>query len=388
MITTLHPSTQLLERNLQLLKPNLLLVSPPEVATVNLVLSKLPKKKVYISCQTLDLHIELAEQNIPSEFQTHYAGKAQFAQAVVFLPKSDAEIHMTLLWVSQALTPTGELILIGQNDAGIKSAKKVLASLIGPITQTDTARHSALYLAQRTLSLPHFDLAEFGKTFPVSFPALKPHLPSTPATIYSLPGVFSHGKLDDGTKLLLESFRTEPLLGQKILDWGCGAGSLGATLALAHPNLTVDLADNSALALAATRKTLELNGLSNCRVIASNGFSGLEDKYDAILTNPPFHRGHDTHYLATENFLRECSQHLHEQGRLRLVANIFLRYEPLLERYFGYVKTITQTKKYKILEAVKTNSGNSTKKHPKPKRSKRPQVGYSKDDAGLEEFMD
>jgi hypothetical protein len=50
------------------------------------------------------------------------------------------------------------------------------------------------------------------------------------------------------------------------------------------------------------------------------------------------------------------------------VANVFLRYEPLLEEQFGYVKTVAKTNKYKVLEAVKIPQGKELKKEKYKKR--------------------
>jgi hypothetical protein len=55
----------------------------------------------------------------------------------------------------------------------------------------------------------------------------------------------------------------------------------------------------------------------------------------AILSNPPFHVGVHTDYFATENLLRKAAKHLKNGGELRLVANSFLKYQPLIEEHLG-----------------------------------------------------
>lgn len=366
MSKTDHPSTQLLERNLTQIKQKLLLINPPELASVHAALSSAPKEKVIVSCQDYGRYAEVSALHIPARFECFHSGKIKFDQALVFLPKSDLEIEMTLLWAAGNVKARGDVVLIGQNDAGIKSAKKTLERLVGSITYSDAARHSALYIAQKTVTQHAFNLETWWQTYTV--PALEAD--TAGLTIYSLPGVFSHGKLDEGTGLLLESLRAEPLGGKTLLDWGCGSGAVGASLGRMLPAAHVDLIDTNALALEAARKTVAANKLGNCRVFASHIFSEAPGLYDHIIANPPFHKGHDTFYADTERFLTESAEHLSPHGHLRVVANSFLRYEPLLEERFGYVKTLVKTPKYKILEAVKIPHEKSIKKE-KSKKMKR-----------------
>ena len=53
------------------------------------------------------------------------------------------------------------------------------------------------------------------------------------------------------------------------------------------------------------------------------------------MSNPPFHVGVHTDYFATENLLRKAAKHLAKGGELRLVANSFLKYQPLIEEHLG-----------------------------------------------------
>lgn len=371
MSTTEHPSTQLLERNLARIKQKLLLVNPVELASIEKVMSVVPKDKLQVSCQEYSLYQAFIQKHIPGNFQTHYAGRTKFDQAVVFLPKSDLEIEMTLAWVSGVLKSNGQVILIGQNNAGIKSAKKTLEKLIGPVGYTDAARHSVLYVAEKNVTHHAFTLENWWKSYqvPLITAAEEPH--NRALTVCTLPGVFSHGRLDEGTALLLSTLTEKTRQGKKVLDWGCGGGVIGASLAAAHPDLTVTLADSSALALESARGTIHANKLTNCQVTATNIYSELPETFNFIVANPPFHKGHDTSYDEVELFLEQTVHHLQEHGSARIVANIFLKYESLLEKHFGYVKVLAKNNKYKVLEAVKipkTPAGHKPARKDRPKR--------------------
>ncbi len=369
MSTELHPSTQLLIRNIERITGSVLLVNPPELASVAAVAAINPLTEV----QTTDygLHTEAIAEKYQASFGTHYAHVKKFNQIILFLPKSDLEIEMTLHWVSEALdkNSSAEVIIVGQNNAGIKSAKRTLEKLIGPVVFSDSARHSAFHAAQKTVKLKPFNLNDWWQSYEVPLPAHASHPAPQAFRVFSLPGVFSHGKLDEGTELLLKTF-TGTGTAKRVLDWGCGAGVIGIALALSQPLAQMDMVDSNALALASTEKTLSENNILNCKVFASNIFSGIEGLYDLIVANPPFHKGHDTYYTDSELFIREAKSHLEPHGQLRVVANIFLRYEQLMEEQFGYVKAVSKTNKYKILETVYTpTTHRQDKKKFKKKRS-------------------
>lgn len=353
MNKTLHPSTQILKRNTAHLKGKVLLVNPPETASIQLALETIPKKQLTVSCQDYGMYKAALALELPALFETYHVAKAPFDTVVVFLPKSDLEIEMVLSWARSCVKAGGHVILIGQNNAGIKSAKKTLEKLVGPVVFSDTARHSAFYVANKSVKLKPFSLNDWWLIHEVASPAHGSRLTAQSFRVFSLPGTFSHGRLDDGTSMLLATLPDIPEV-NPILDWGCGSGTIGAALSLLHGSIRVDMVDSNALALASSEKTVKENKLKNCRVFASNIFSDVTETYEYIVANPPFHKGRDTYYADVESFLTESSRHLAEHGHLRIVANNFLNYEASLEKHFGYVKTLVKNNKYKIVESVKT----------------------------------
>ncbi len=351
MTTEKHPSTQLLERNSNIFTGKILLVNPPELSAVEALLALDPVPELAVSCQNYDLYKQVTVKEVPATFETHHSNEGYFETVVVFLPKSDAEIEMVLAWARLTVPLGGTVVLIGQNNAGIKSAKKTLTEMVGEVTFTDNARHSALYTATRTIEGSAFSLADYWQSY--ELPAFPTNKEQPPLRIFSLPGVFSHGRLDEGTELLLNNLPAIPPK-HNVLDWGCGSGVIGAALASQNPTTQVDLVDVSALALASAEQTVTQNALLNCAVIPSHIFSGITKEYNTIIANPPFHKGHDTHYGDSETFLTEARKHLLDYGHLYIVANSFLHYEQFMESSFGYVKTVFKTNKYKILDTVKT----------------------------------
>ncbi len=161
--------------------------------------------------------------------------------------------------------------------------------------------------------------------------------------------MFSHGKLDEGTDFLLAQLRALPF--EKALDWGCGAGVIGAALKLAHPEKHVDFVDSNVMALEATRRTLASNGFATDSVWPSDIFSDVHGRYDVIVSNPPFHKKLETDFSITERFLREAGEHLTGSGRLIIVANAFINYFPPLRESFGKVEVVAENTKFRVIEA-------------------------------------
>ncbi|QAX81841.1 class I SAM-dependent methyltransferase [Candidatus Pseudomonas adelgestsugas] len=246
-----------------------------------------------------------------------------FDAAVIFLPKSK-DLTDYLISAVAARLDGAELFLVGEKQGGIKSAFKQMIHC-GKPRKLDNARHCQLWQVTVTGAPPAVELASLIRVFniPLTNGLLK---------VVSLPGVFSHGRLDHGTKLMLKHL--DKLPSGHLLDFGCGAGVLGSAVKLLYPHNTVTMLDVDAFAAASSRLTIDANGL-DAEVLVGDGIDTAPINLNAILSNPPFHIGVHTNYSATENLLRKSAQHIARGGELRLVANKFLKYQILIEKHFG-----------------------------------------------------
>lgn len=136
-----------------------------------------------------------------------------------------------------------------------------------------------------------------------------------------------------------------------LLDIACGSGVIATVLAKRNPGLTLTLSDVSAAALEAGRETLARNQLEG-RVIASDVYSDISDRYDWIVANPPFHDGLNTSYSAAQRLISGAKARLNHGGKLCIVANAFLPYPDLLDSTFGQHKVLAQTGKFKVYLAT------------------------------------
>ncbi|KGQ70743.1 MFS transporter [Chelonobacter oris] len=254
---------------------------------------------------------------------------------VYYWSKNKQEVVFQLMQLL-AQAPLGqELLLIGENRSGVRSAEKILQPF-GDIHKIDSARRCGLYRFQLRQK-PHFDLSAYWKSY------RHPQLPEL--TVYSLPGVFSAGELDQGTALLLSTL-TDKIQG-RVLDLGCGAGVIGSYLKRQNPSLELVMSDIHAMALASAERTLAENRLA-ADVVASDVFSDISGKFNLIISNPPFHDGIDTAYRAVQELVRQSKWFLRQGGELRIVANAFLPYAQWLDGEFGSHRVLAKTNKFKV----------------------------------------
>jgi 16S rRNA G1207 methylase RsmC len=101
-------------------------------------------------------------------------------------------------------------------------------------------------------------------------------------------GVFNRGELDWGTRVLIENADVPD--GGTLLDLGCGGGAIAVALARLRPDAMVWAVDVNERALDTTRRSAELNSLTNVRVAAPSDVPG-ELRFDAIWSNPPIRIG-------------------------------------------------------------------------------------------------
>ena len=126
-------------------------------------------------------------------------------------------------------------------------------------------------------------------------------------------GVFSKNHLDYGSRLLIKTFLKNESDYENILDLGCGYGLIGISLAkITGKNIT--MCDVNKRALHLCERNIAANKV-NAKVIESNVYENILDKYDVIITNPPIKAGKKV----ILEFLINAKIHLNDGGRLWFV---------------------------------------------------------------------
>lgn len=127
-------------------------------------------------------------------------------------------------------------------------------------------------------------------------------------------GVFSPGRLDPGTRLLLDESPVPPPSGD-LLDLGCGYGPVACVLAARSPGATVWAVDVNERALELCARNAATAGLANVRCVIP-GDPALPARFAAIWSNPPVRIGKE----ALHSLLSQWLGRLDPSGRAYLVA--------------------------------------------------------------------
>ncbi|MCB8889612.1 methyltransferase [Vreelandella malpeensis] len=257
------------------------------------------------------------------------------APVVLFWPKAHQLGLWWLDWLCATLPDATPLEIVGEHQGGIKRVPKLLDERGLGWDKLDNARRCSLYATRTVKRAAPDPWTRFGVG---------------ELSLVSHPGVFGHGKVDEGTRLLLETLERE-LQGspRRVLDMGCGDGIITAWLA--RRGFDVTAVDVSAFAVQACRRTLEANDLT-ARVVESNVYAGIDgERFDLIVSNPPFHQEREISFGPSARLIERACDHLTPRGQLVLVANAFLPYPDLLDRALGSFETLADNRRFKVYRA-------------------------------------
>lgn len=162
----------------------------------------------------------------------------------------------------------------------------------------------------------------------------------------SWPGTFSYGRMDAGSRAMLEVTEVRP--GDRILDMGCGNGAVGCLAgAMAGPTGHVTFIDSNVRATALAEVNAKANGLANYTCITNATLGGLEnDSFDVILANPPYYANSEVAKL----FIGTSRELLRRGGRFYLVTRMPVQTIPEVVETFGDAESV-ENRGYTILIA-------------------------------------
>ena len=264
-------------------------------------------------------------------------------QVLLFLPKAKPRLQQLLSAITSAITPqlaSATLWVVGENSGGIKAAPKMLADYFETIEKRGNAKRCGLLRCAEAKSV-------------IPEPPVMPVSAYGDWTLSAQAGLFNKGQVDKGTELLLQQL---PKLYGRVLDMGCGGGVISLA-AITKGADSVLAADSSAIAVAATQESIQLNssanGTTNIEVVASDVFSDiprdLGGSFDWVLSNPPFHSGISTDYQPAQRLIQDSKRYIRSGGRLMIVANRHLPYEQWLEASYKRWEVVTQENGFKVL---------------------------------------
>lgn len=161
------------------------------------------------------------------------------------------------------------------------------------------------------------------------------------------PGVFSHRRIDPGARHLLGAVDVAP--DTRVLDIGCGPGSVGLGMAARDPTVHVHAFDSAARAVACARWGADTNALPNLAVaLEAHGNVPDPGTYDLALANPPYYAD----FRIAALFVEAARRALAPGGTLLIVTKQPTWYLDQLPTEWDSVAR-EEVKHYHVIEAVR-----------------------------------
>lgn len=290
------------------------------------------------------------------------------------ISKEKAVTHHVINQSFSVLPVGGQFILWGEKKAGVKTyIKKTNALFNDAVSAKKSGKdYVAIWekaaLQDSALSDHYLDDSDY--------PRLRAEISFGDKALFTKPGLFGWDKVDRGSALLIDhldkffsGFKTRP---ENLLDLGCGYGLLTAAAASRGVS-QVTAVDNCAAALLACGKnilklcpalyktTSAMDSESetevfkgraiavDCRAAYAENFSQqINEKFDVVLCNPPFHQGFDTERELTEAFLATAARQLKPGGQALFVTNRFIALEKTAASFFNQVSTLAENREFRL----------------------------------------
>ncbi len=291
----------------------------------------------------------VGQQVLVNDFDFAALPVATVARIVYRVSKERALVHHCINEGYKLLAPGGSLNLLGHKDDGIKTHGKNGEQLFRNKAQLQ--KHGIAYcttlrkfsqLASTTANPEWLDSKDYPRVRPCQVGALQ---------FMSKPGVFGWNKVDHGSELLAREAR-RVLHGRadlgSVLDLGCGYGYLllvTADLPFAKRSAT----DNNAAAVLAANASFEQQQLSVSVTLDDCG-EHLQERFDVILCNPPFHQGFSTSSALAAKFLAQVRKLLKDKGIALLVVNQFIPVERVAAEHFQNIATLCLQDGFKVVQ--------------------------------------
>ena len=283
-----------------------------------------------------------------SDFELAMFPNAGFSSIVYRISKEKAVVHHIIRAAQRLLKPEGELILLGDKGEGIRTyARKAEVCLGG--ARDETKLGSTSWCARIVRQGEGGDCPDSQ-----AYTELRPACRDERFEYWSKPGLFGWNKVDQGSAFLLEQLTAmldTPLpLSGSVLDLGCGFGYLA--LNASGPNTDLVCTDNNAAALQACAHNLQRAAL-DASVLASDAGDRIQQSFETILCNPPFHSGFSVDGDLTDRFLLAAQRMLKPTGTACFVVNQHIPLERKASGRFADITLSRDNGKFKLVRSRK-----------------------------------
>ena len=234
----------------------------------------------------------------------------------------------------QRLREGGVILVAGAKDDGIDSLRKRTAGKVA-LDGSLSKYHGVVFWFTRRADHPA-PFADEGEPVLVE------------GRFRAAPGMFSHDRVDPGSRLLAESLPAD--LKGAAADFCAGWGYLAAELLSRCAGIkTLDLLEADHAALMAAKANLSGAAVPTDFHWIDLAGEPVTGRYDVIVMNPPFHAGRMAEPDLGAKMIAAAAKALKPRGRLFMVANRHLPYEPVLAAHLPACGEVVRDKAFKVL---------------------------------------
>ncbi|HEY9132252.1 MAG TPA: class I SAM-dependent methyltransferase [Dyella sp.] len=268
----------------------------------------------------------------------------RFSLVLLLPPRQRDEARALLARAFGAVAPGGRVVACVPNAEGAKSIEADMLRLAGTVGNVSKHKCRVFWATPETI-----DAALCADWLALDAPR------ENAAGYVSRPGLFAWDRIDTASALLAAQLPIE--LAGRAADLGAGYGYLGAHLLGRCPGIvSLDAFEAEARALEPARANLEAAMRARGQAVPfrlhwHDIAAGVPGRYDAIVSNPPFHQGRADLPELGQAFIRAAADALEPNGRFWMVANRHLPYEASLAERFEQVRHVALQDGFKVIEA-------------------------------------
>lgn len=270
------------------------------------------------------------------------------ASLVLLLPPRQRDEARALFAQAVRLAAGGGVVVACQpNNEGARSGEADLQALAGTVQSASKHKCRVYWVAPQASRIDAALAAQWS--------ALDATRPSADGAMLSRPGLFAWDRVDAASALLAEHL--PPALAGRVADLGAGYGYLACEIVRRCAGVaSLDLYEAEARAQEPAEANLRAALAAGGRALDAafhwhDVTRGLPRRYDAIVSNPPFHQGRADEPGLGRAFIQAAADALEPHGMLLLVANRHLAYEETLAARFAAVRSVVERDGFKVIEA-------------------------------------
>lgn len=270
-------------------------------------------------------------------FRALTAPEGRYDTVIVTVPRARSEARARLAEALAHLAPGGVLWVDGQKTDGIDPLLKELRARteVGPPI---AKAHGRIF----QVSPPPDGLADWAAQDLIPAPGF-----------VTRAGMFSADSPDPASEMLAAHLPDK--LPTRVVDLGAGWGWLSAQILRRESLQVLHLVEADHASLDYARRNIT-DPRAQFHWADALRFS-LPEPVNGVVMNPPFHDGRAAEPALGAGFIRAAARLLTGAGRLWMVANRHLPYEPALQESFSQVTEIAGDSKFKVITATGAKQG-------------------------------